>query len=206
MIPTSDMPNGAPPVTTAGSGLRLHAPRFVPQRQRDINLYSAKQVHYCPYPDYVDFKEYALSFLPKTVFENAPSTQLLQAIESDRHKIGVVPDGPQIPLSSLSPELYGCHFRNGLIEEKRELQAEFKQYNLYDVRFLEDPKRKDWYIVTVPGLREYVPGVFAGDVIIIRGVRYPGRNLFHNYVGPQFDGNEYVAYIWSIDRQKVSFV
>ena len=74
----------------------------------------------------------------------------------------------------------------------------FKQYNLFQTSLELVPWQKDMYTLNVPGLREYIPAIFVGDTVIIRAIRVPA-------IQPpgQFDGIEYVAYIWAINRLKV---
>jgi hypothetical protein len=197
---TNKMPTSSP---TPSLGLNRHATRFVPRQLQNVNTLEPLEVVHCPGPHYLDFEEYAHSFLPKGLFEKVPSTQFVRSISSERYWIGVEPDGAQIPLERLSVENYVDHFRNGLIEERRQLKEEFKLYDLYEVKIL--PYKKDSYALTVPGLRDYVPGVLVGDAIKIRCVRpQPSFNIY-GMVGTvdQFDKIEYVAYISGIDRLKV---
>ena len=91
---------------------------------------------------------------------------------------------------------YTQHFRNALIEERRALAEEFKQYNLFETELETTPyDGLVMYKLNVPGLREYIPAIFVGDTLIIRAIRAPTSPLF----GP-FDGYEYVGYIWAIER------
>lgn len=179
----------------------LYAQKFVPAWLQNINSVVALHTIFSPLPAYVNFEEYAQTFLPKPLFYGSSSTQFLASIQSARYALDVSPLGPQIPLARLDTRNYASHFRNGLIEERRALADEFKQYNLYAAQ-LENVTswQKDVYKLSVPGLREYIPAVFVGDQLIIRAIRQPTVAT----CGP-FDGIEYVAYIWAIDRLKVLF-
>ena len=112
----------------------------------------------------------------------------------------VHPFGAQIPFQHLGEKNYSSHFRNALIEERRAIAEEWKQYNLYEVRLEPygiENRQRDMYKLNVPGLREYIPNIFVGDSLIIRTIRvsYSGVKLWDNC--------EYIAYISAIDRMKV---
>lgn len=175
----------------------LYAQKFVPAWLQNINSLPAQTI-FSPSPIYVNFEEYAHTFLPKLHFAGSPSTQFLLSIQSPRYALDVPPLGPQIPLARLDMRNYSSHFRNGLIEERRALAEDFKQYNLFATQLEPDSWQKDAFKLSVPGLREYIPAVFVGDTLIIRAIRQPAMAIY----GP-FDGIEYVAYIWAIDRLKV---
>ena len=176
----------------------LYAQTFVPQWLQLINSLPALHTFFSPGPAYTDFEEYAETFLPKPLYAASPSTAFLATIQSARYALDVPPYGPQIPLNKLDMRNYAQHFRNGLIEERRALAEEFKQYNLFETKLETTPYGGVvMYKLSVPGLREYVPAIFVGDTIIVRAIRAPSR-----FFGP-FDGYEYVAYIWAIDRFRV---
>ena len=180
--------------------LNLYSKKFIPLRQREVNSVGAYHTFLSPSPPYVDFEEYAQTFLPRALLSAAPSTQLLIIIRSPRYALDVQPWGPQIPLGRLDIRSYVAHFMNGLIEERRALAEEFKQYDLFATHL--EPGitwQKDDYKLSVPGLREYIPAVYVGDTVLIRAIRRP------TIPGCRpFDGIEYAAYIWAIDRLKVS--
>ena len=176
----------------------LYAQKFVPAWLHNINSLPALRTIFSPSPPYVNFEEYAQSFLPNPLFRSCPSSQFLASIQSPRYSLDINPLGPQIPLQKLDSRNYATHFRNALIEERRALAEEFRQHNLFEVQL--EIMEKDVYKLSVPGLREYIPAVFIGDALIIRAIRNP--ILSHSGL---FDGNEYVAYIWAIDRLKITF-
>jgi hypothetical protein len=176
----------------------LYAQKFIPTWLQQINTLPAVRVIFSPRPTYVDFEDYAQSFLPKRLFASCPSTQFLASIQHPWYALDACLVGPQIPIQRLDTRNYATHFRNVLIEERRALAEEFKQYNLFEATLEPAPWQRDVYKVTVPGLREYIPAVFVGDTLIIRAIRAPTlSSMVH------FDGIEYVAYIWAIDRLKV---
>ena len=177
----------------------LYAQKFVPAWLQNINSLPALHTIFSPAPAYTNFEEYAQTFLPKPLFAVSPSTQFLATIQSARYALDVTPLGPQIPLARLDIRNYATHFRNALIEERRALAEEFKQYNLFETPLELVAWQKDVYTLNVPGLREYIPAIFVGDTVIIRAIRVPTLQPS----GP-FDGIEYIAYIWAIDRMKVS--
>lgn len=177
----------------------LFARKFVPARLQSINSLPALHTILSPSPDYTDFEEYAQTFLPKPLYTTCASSQFLATIRDPRYALDINPLGPHIPLSELSIQNYAIRFKNLLIEERQALAEEFKQYNLYEVPLENMPYQKDVYKINVPGLREYIPAIFVGDSLILRSVRLsPGMLVGH------FDGTEYIAYIWAIDRLKVS--
>ena len=99
---------------------------------------------------------------------------------------------------------YAVHFRNGLIVERRALAEEFKQYNLYDVVLEGVQGQPGIYKLNVPGLREYIPGVYVGDEVVLRAIRVvPVHAPPPPGFGGWFDGREHIVYIWYIDRLKV---
>lgn len=193
---TSSTPATAPSVSEWKPD--LFAQKFVPARLQTVNSLPALHTILSPAPDYTNFEEYAQTFLPKTLYTTCASSQFLATIRSTQYALDVNPQGPQIPLSELSMENYAMRFKNLLIEERQALAEEFKQYNLYEVPLENIPYQKDVYKISVPGLREYIPAIYVGDSLIIRCIRFPP----HVSVG-HFDGTEYVAYIWSIDRLNV---
>jgi hypothetical protein len=175
----------------------LYAQKFVPAWLQNINSLPAQTI-FSPSPVYVNFEEYAQTFLPKLQFAGSPSTQFLFSIQTSKYALDVATLGPQIPLARLDMRNYSSHFRNGLIEERKALAEDFKQYDLFATQLEPIPWQKDVFQLSVPGLREYIPAIFVGDTLIIRAIRQPTMATF----GP-FDGIEYIAYIWAIDRLKV---
>ena len=194
---TSSTP--ATSISTQEPKFDLYAQKFVPTWLQNINALPALHTIFSPPPAYTNFEEYAQTFLPKPLFSVSPSSQFLASIQSPRYALDVSPLGPQIPLARLELRNYSVHFRNALIEERRALAEEFKQYNLFETQLELVRWQKDMYTLNVPGLREYVPAVFVGDSVIIRAIRLPTLQLS----GP-FDGIEYIGYIWAIDRLKVN--
>ena len=186
-------------ISTQEAKFDLYAKTFVPAYLQNINSLPALHTIFSPAPAYTNFEEYAETFLPKPLFGASPSTQFLASIQSVRYALDVSPLGPQIPLARLDIRNYAAHFRNALIEERRALAEEFKQYNLFQTPMELVRWQKDVFSLNVPGLREYIPAIFVGDTVIIRAIRMPTLQLS----GP-FDGIEYIAYIWAIDRLKVS--
>ena len=191
--------------------LGIYAQKFVPSWLKDINSAPALRV-WSVAPAYVDFEEYAQTFLPKQLFEQCSSTMFLAPIRLNDplYALDALPLGPQIPIRKLDLRNYTTHFRNTLIEERLALAQEFKQYNLYEAKLefkqynmyeakpeFNRPKYHE-YEITVPGLREYLPPVYVGDCVLVR----PIRRLVPGY----FDGVEYVACIWAIDRSNVLIV
>jgi hypothetical protein len=175
----------------------LFAPKFVPSRLLRINEFPATPI-VSPYPPYVDFEEYAQSFLPEPLYKTCPSTVFLAAFRTPKYALDINTHGPQVPLSQIDFKSYSAHFRNTLIEERRALAEEFKQCALYEVQ-LEPVRKEGMFQISVPGLRDYIiPPVFHGDSLIIRSIR-------HVYGQPNgyFDGYEYHAHIWNVDRRKV---
>lgn len=85
-----------------------------------------------------------------------------------------------------------------LIEERRALAEEFKEYNLYETHLEPMPWKEGMYRIMVPGLRDHLPPVFIGDSVRIRAIRAAGYPLTR-----QFDGYEHGAFIWAIDRRAV---
>lgn len=177
--------------------LDLYAVKFVPSWLQRINSLPASQRLYSPLPAYTDFEEYSQSFLPKHHYKTCSSTQFLGQIKHQRYALDTVPDGPQVPLEQLDIRNYATHFRSALIEERRATAEGFKQYNQYQVQLEPFPPQHDRYTLSVPGLRENIPEIFIGDFISIRAIRGSASSLF--------DGIEYVAYIWAIDRKNVTF-
>ena len=109
-----------------------------------------------------------------------------------------------MPLRELGLWNYAVHFRNGLIVEREALAEEFKQYDLYDVVLEGVQGQPGIYKLNVPGLREYIPGVYVGDKIIVRAIRVLSLHApLPPGFGGWFDGREHVVYIWYIDRFKV---
>jgi hypothetical protein len=178
--------------------LDLYAQKFVPAWLQNINSLPALRTILSPPPFYINFEEYAQTFLPKPVYLGAPSSQFLDTVRHERYALDVNPLGPLVPLQRLEMRNYAAHFRNALIEERRAMAEEFKQYNLFEVQLESTPWQKDGYKLSVPGIREYIPAVFVGDSLIIRAIRGPALPPFGH-----FDGTEFVAYIWAIDRLKV---
>jgi hypothetical protein len=178
--------------------LDLYAPKFVPTWLKNINSLPPLRTIHSPPPAYVNYEEYAQTFLPNPLFFRSPSTQFLKEIRNPRYGLSVSPLGPQIPLARLDLRNYATHFRNGLIEERRALAEEFKQHNLFEVQLELAPWQNDMFKLSVPGLREYIPAIFVADTVIIRAIRLP-----INSPVACFDGTEYIAYIWTIDRMKV---
>lgn len=178
----------------------LYAQKFIPRWIQHINSLPARSC-LSPAPPYVNFEDYAQTFLPQPLFLNAPSTSFLRRIQSTKFALDVQP-GPQIPLQNLDMQNYYLHFSNLVIKERQELAEDLKQYNLYQTALEPMPAYgNDAFRLHVPGLQEYVPpvipSIFVGDAVIIRAV----------YGGPMsgsFDGNEYVAYIHALDRREVS--
>jgi len=174
----------------------LYAQKFVPRWLQQVNSLPALHTFFSPSPAYIDFEEYAQTFLPKPLYTASPSTVFLATIQSARYALDVTPLGPQVPLHKLDMRNYAQHFRNALIEERSALAEEFRQYNLFETELETTPYGgMVMYKLKVPGLREYIPAIFVGDTLIIRAIRAPMSPLF----GP-FDGYEYVGYIWAIDR------
>jgi hypothetical protein len=180
--------------------LDLYAQKFIPSWLQQINNLPTVQTLFSPMPTYVDFEEYAHSFLPKPLFDSCPSKQFLTSIQNPWYALDAIPFGPQIPVQRLDTQNYAAHFRNVLIEERRALAEEFKQYNLFEVPLEIVPSTGHVYRLTVPGLREYIPAVFVGDTLIIRAIRATAPSSLVN-----FDGIQYIAYIWAIDRLRVRF-
>ena len=205
--PVSGKPKANSSSTTTSSVLNnkepkldLYAQKFIPSWLQQINTLPAPQVLFSPSPTYVDFEEYTQCFLPKPLFNSCPSSQFLASVRDLWYALDATPYGPQIPVQRLDSRNYATHFRNVLIEERRALADEFKQYNLFQVPLESMPLQRDAYQVKVPGLREYIPAVFVGDTLIIRAIRAAApSSLLH------FDGIEHIAYIWAIDRLKVLF-
>ena len=118
--------------------------------------------------------------------------------------------GPQIPWQRLSLRNYAVHFRNMLIEERRSLIQDFKQYNLFEVGLQpllpqqqqqQQKQQQDVYRIDVPGLREdNTPAIFVGDSLSVRAIRI-SLSMFGAV--KYFDGTEYIAYISAIDRINV---
>jgi hypothetical protein len=204
MTPTSSnktkSTSSTPATTTTVSEWKpdLFAQKFIPARLKTINSLPALHTILSPSPAYTNFEEYAQTFLPKPLYQTCASSQFLATIRDPRYALDTNPLGPQIPLSELDTRNYATHFKNLLIEERQALAEEFKQYNLYEVPVETIPYQKDVYKINVPGLREYIPGIFVGDSLIVRAIRISPTML----VG-HFDGTEYVAYIWAIDRLRV---
>jgi hypothetical protein len=199
---TSAPPSSSPPQHTGQTPLKpdLYAQKFVPQWLQQVNSLPAFHTFFAPSPAYIDFEEYAQTFLPKPLYASSPSTVFLATIQSARYALAVTPLGPQVPIQKLDIRNYAQHFRNALIEERSALAEEFKQYNLFETELETTPYGgMVMYKLNVPGLREYIPAIFVGDTLIIRAIRAPTSP----HVGP-FDGYEYVGYIWAIDRFGVS--
>ena len=125
----------------------------------------------------------------------------LATVRAPPYALDVLPLGPQVPLRALNAGNYSLHFRNILIEERRALAEEFKEYNLYETQ-LEPVWKEGMYKISVPGLREYIPPIYVGDSVFIRAIR-----VGYGYGHPKgnCDGCEHVAFIWAIDRLKVYF-
>lgn len=105
--------------------------------------------------------------------------------------------GPQIPSQQTNIRNYAVRFRNLLVEERKSLALDFKQYNLFEIAL--QPLGNDIYRIDVPGLREdNTPAIFVGDSLSVRAVRATYETVRY------FDGTEYIAYISAIDRLNVS--
>jgi hypothetical protein len=184
--------------------LDLFAPKFIPRSLQNINSFTAAQTFIQPKPAYIDFDEYAQTFLPAPIIHSCPSTLLLRTVQIPRYTLTIVPiPGPQIPLKHVNMQNYAAHFYNLLIEERRALAEDLKQYNLYEVPVRSTPTATDFdlYRIDVPGLREYIPpvipSIFVGDALAIRAV--------YSIQG-YFDGYEYIGYISGINRREVPSV
>jgi hypothetical protein len=204
---TSKKPKSSSSAPTTPASLQerkldLFAPKFIPRSLQNINSFPAIQTFSQPKPAYIDFDEYARTFLPAPLIHSTPSTLLLKTVEAPRYTLIIVPR-PQIPLQHLNMQNYAAHFYNVLIEERRALAEDLKQYNLYEVPVRSTPTAtdRDIYRIDVPGLREYlppvIPSIFVGDALAIRAV-YP--------VQEYFDGYEYLGYISGINRREVPSV
>lgn len=179
----------------------LFAKKFVPAWLQNINNLPARNSYISPTPPDVNFEEYAQTFLPKPLFLACPSTTFIREIQSPRYALDIQPLGPQIPFQDLDIRNYYLHFCNVLIDERRALAEDLKQYNLYEVAlYPETLHARIVFRLRIPGLQEYVPpvipSIFIGDAVIIRLV-YAGA------MAGFFDGNEYVAYIHAINRREV---
>ena len=166
-----------------------------------MNDASIRLTVHCPSPAYVNFEEYAQSFLPKPIYYSCPSRQFLSMIRDARYAMDTPTLGPQVSVQQLNWRNYAVHFRNMLIEERKSLGLDFKQYNLFEVPLLPVAGQHDMYRIDVPGLREdYTPAIFVGYSLSIRAIRW---NV--NIYGPKkrFDGTEYIGYVSQIDRINV---
>lgn len=175
----------------------LFSKKFIPGWLLWVNDQPASIVP-SPPPLYVNFEEYAQTFLSKPLYGSCASTQFVLSVKEPRYALDVEPVGPQIPMSKLTNHNYSAHFRNMLIEERRALAEEFKQYNLYETHLEPMPWKEGMYRIMVPGLRDHLPPVLIGDSVRIRAIRAAGYPLTR-----QFDGYEHGAFIWAIDRRAV---
>ena len=204
MTPLSNNTNStsSTPATSISSPpehrLDLFASKFVPSWLQNINSLPALRTIWSPSPPYINFDEYAQTFLAKPLYQTCVSSQFLAQIASRPYALDALPWGPQVSLQGLNIGNYSTHFRNALIEERRALAEEFKQYNLYNVQ-LEPSREQGFYQLSLPGLREYIPAVFVGDLLIVRAIC---TNAFS--ANAFFDGIEYFAYISGIDRSNVT--
>src|ERR1700685_2023038 len=55
----------------------LYAQKFIPQWLQQVNSLPAFHTFFAPSPAYIDFEEYAQTFLPKPLFAGSPSTVFL---------------------------------------------------------------------------------------------------------------------------------
>jgi len=182
--------------------LDLFAKKYIPKDQRDINNAPVLCTVHCPPPAYVDFEEYAQSFLSKPLYHACASSQFLVSIRDARYAMDTPTLGPQIPLHLLTIQNYALRFRNLLIEERKSLILDFKQYDMFEVK-LRPLKQQDMYRINVPGLREdNTPAIFVGHSLSVRAIRIYTPPYYGTPV-KYFDGTEYIAYISAIDRMKV---
>lgn len=177
----------------------LFAQKFIPASLHAINSAQVLYTVHCPSPAYINFEEYAQSFLTKALYHTCASSRILSSIRDPRYAMDTPTLGPQISLQQLNTRNYALHFRNLLIEERKSVVLDFKQYNLFEVNL--QPLEQDVYRIDVPGLREdNTPAIFVGDSLSVRAIRecvsMYGRVKY-------FDGTEYIAYISAIDRFNV---
>ena len=178
----------------------LFAQKFVPVALHNINSAQVFFPVYCPSPAYINFEEYAQSFLPKPLYHACASSRILSSIRDPRYAMDTPILGPQIPPQQMNNRNYAVRFRNLLVEERKSLALDFKQYNLFEIPL--HPLGHNVYRIDVPGLREdNTPARFVGDSLSVRAI----RAKFSTYgTIKYFDGTEYIAYISAIDRLNVS--
>ena len=196
---TSPATSAAPPHSTWKPN--LYAQKFIPAWLQNINTVPAIHSLLSPSPPFVNFEDYAKTFLPEPLFQTCPSTLFVKKIQEPKFALDVSPTGPQIPLNELDIRNYYLHFANALIEERRALAQDLKQYHIYQTSLTPEPRHGPYaFKFYVPGLQEYVPpvipSIFLGDAVIVRGIHVGMHNGY-------FDGNEYVAYIHSLNRKEV---
>ena len=110
--------------------------------------------------------------------------------------------GPQIPPQQMNNRNYAIRLRNLLVEERKSLALDFKQYNLFEIAL--HPLAHDLYRIDVPGLREdNTPAIFVGDSLSVRAIRAKFAKFSTYGTVKYFDGTEYIAYISAIDRLNV---
>jgi hypothetical protein len=178
----------------------LFAQKFVPAALHNINSAHALYTVHCPSPAYVDFEEYAQSFLAKPFYHACASSRFLSSIRDPRYAMDTPTLGPQIPSQEMHIRNYAVRFRNLLIEERKSLVLDFEQYNLFEINL--QPLELDVYRIDVPGLREdNTPAIFVGDCLSVRTIR---ASVSVYGTVKYFDGTEYIAYISAIDRFNVS--
>jgi hypothetical protein len=206
MTPSSSNPRSVPltPSTSASTTTEwkpdLFAQKFIPRELLSVNTAPVLYTVHCPAPPYVDFEEYAQSFLPKPLYHSCASSQFLSSIRDARYAMDTPTLGPQVPVQQLNIRNYSVHFRNMLIEERKSLMLDFQQYNLYEVPL--QPLEQDKYRIDVPGLREdNTPAIFVGHSLSVRTIRI---TLPMYGAVKYFDGTEYIASISAIDRMNVT--
>lgn len=204
ITPSSSTSKSVPltPSTSASTEWKpdLFAQKFIPRDLQSINNALVLYKVHCPFPAYVNFEEYAQSFLPKPLYRSCASSQFLSAIGEARYAMDTPTLGPQVPWQQVNLRDYSVHFRNMLIEERKSLLLDFKQYNLYEAPLL-PLEGQDTYRIDVPGLREdNTPAIFVGYSLSIRAIRL---NMTIYGSMKYFDGTEYIACISAIDRMNV---
>src|SRR5436305_2197161 len=85
------------PITPSQStkNFDVYASKFIPAWLQSINRLPAFQRLFSPIPQYTDFEEYSQTFLPKPLFQNAPSSLFLMSIKHSEYALDVLTEGQQ---------------------------------------------------------------------------------------------------------------